>query len=150
LTLTACLGGGIALLLGPLAGLVFALGSLTHILEDQFGYMGSNLLYPFTRRRTRGLGLCHSGDALPNLFIVWLSALFVLLNLDRFSPDPVFDPWRLLTVGFVIPWAMIGAWQWWRQSRKGKGSRADGLTEAQTSWIDVSHDGERTSVEGEG
>jgi hypothetical protein len=149
LPLAVCLGGGIALLLGPLAGLVFFLGVVTHILEDQLGHMGSNLLYPFTRRRTRGLRLYHSGDALPNLFVIWLSAVLLLVNLDRFSPAPVFEPWRLLSLGFVIPWAVIGAWRWWRQARERGRPRVASDSEAERSWVDVSHDGERRAMQGQ-
>lgn len=87
---------GMALLLGaigaffsPVYGLVMALGVLTHIVEDQFGYLGSNLWFPLTRRRTTGLKLFHSGDALPNFLAVWIGMSVILLNLDRFSAAPV-------------------------------------------------------------
>jgi membrane-bound metal-dependent hydrolase YbcI (DUF457 family) len=118
LTLTALLGASIALLLGPLYGLVYALGSLTHILEDQLGHMGSNLLYPFTRWRTRGLGLFHSGDVLPNLFAAWLSVVLLLLNLDRFSAAPVLDPVRYLILTLIFPWAAILGLAWWGAQRR--------------------------------
>ncbi len=118
LTLAAFVGAGIALLLGPIYGLVYALGSLTHILEDQLGYMGSNLAYPFTRRRTRGLKLFHSGDALPNLFVVWLSVVLLLFNLDRFSGAPVLDPWRYFPIALLLPWAVILGLAWWGARRR--------------------------------
>jgi membrane-bound metal-dependent hydrolase YbcI (DUF457 family) len=113
LTLAAFVGAGIALLLGPLYGLVYSLGALTHILEDQLGYMGSNLAYPLTRRRTRGLGLFHSGDVLPNLFVVWLSVVLLFFNLDRFSLAPVLDPWRYFSIALLFPWATILGLAWW-------------------------------------
>jgi hypothetical protein len=117
LTLAALLGGITALALGPLAGLAYALGSVTHILEDQLGHMGSNLAFPFTKRRLEGLKLFHSGDALPNLFTVWLGVVLILFNLDRFSPSPVLDPWSYFLIGLIVPWAAIWGLSWW--SRHG-------------------------------
>jgi membrane-bound metal-dependent hydrolase YbcI (DUF457 family) len=119
LTLAALLGGLIAMVFGPWHGLAYALGAVVHILEDQLGYMGSNLLYPFTRSRTTGLRLFHSGDALPNLFAVWSSVWLVLVNVDRFSVSPALDPWGGLLVGLVLPWAVILGLAWWG-GRKGR------------------------------
>jgi membrane-bound metal-dependent hydrolase YbcI (DUF457 family) len=148
LIVAACLGGAISLSFDPLAGLVFALGSLVHILEDQLGYMGSNLLYPFTRRRIGGLALLHSGDVLPNLFVVWLSAVLLLLNLDRFSSAPVFEPWRLFLGGFAIPCAVIGALWWLDKHRRHHHKEICDKGVLETSsrpgmLVDVSQDGER-------
>jgi membrane-bound metal-dependent hydrolase YbcI (DUF457 family) len=154
LFVTALLGGAIALWWEPLGGLVYVLGSLTHILEDQLGHMGSNLLYPFTRRRIGGLGLFHSGDALPNLFAVWSSAVLLLLNLDRFSPAPVLQPWPLLALGLVLPWGLVGAlWGWNRRGRRD-GQRGGGVLDRPPAWreatvVDVSQDGERRFVQHE-
>ena len=172
LILTALLGAVVVLLAGPLAGLAYALGSLTHILEDQLGHMGTNLLYPFTRRRTAGLGLFHSGDPLPNLFAVWLSAVLLLMNVDRFSPVPLFEPWRWLLAGLVIPWSLIGvpmlhpanrmkhpanrmkhpalcptwsAWTWHRRQRAA-GAPDPQSSLAPLTLVDVSQDGERVLV----
>ena len=147
LTLTALLGGVLALLVGPLCGGVYALGSLTHILEDQMGHMGSNLFYPFTRTRTAGCKWFHSGDALPNLLAVWLSAVLLLLNLDRFSPAPVLGGWRLLGFGLVIPWATIAAVLWWRGHWRNACGRATSAVVRATTLVDVEADGERTPVE---
>lgn len=87
---------GMALLLGaigafftPIYGLVMALAVLAHIVEDQFGYMGSNIFFPLTRRRTMGLKLFRSGDAIPNFLAVWTGLSIIFLNLDRFSDAPV-------------------------------------------------------------
>jgi membrane-bound metal-dependent hydrolase YbcI (DUF457 family) len=80
--------GAVGFLFAPVYGWVIALASLAHIIEDQLGYMGSNLLFPFTRRRLGGLQLVHSGDATSNFLTVWISLAVVLLNLDRFSSQP--------------------------------------------------------------
>jgi membrane-bound metal-dependent hydrolase YbcI (DUF457 family) len=136
--LVVLLGTVISLVFGPLYGVVLALGSITHILEDQLGYMGSDLAYPFSKRRVKGLRLFHSGDILPNLFTVWSSAVMVMLNVDRFSADPVLDPWGTLVIGLFGPWMAIWAVSWWSRRRRamrkmsvGDIQRAEVLAEAE-------------------
>lgn len=41
--------GALGWLLAPVYGLVMGLGVLAHILQDQLGFMGSNLFFPLTR-----------------------------------------------------------------------------------------------------
>ena len=96
-----------ALLFGALCGLLFvAIGNsmaltaafigfgavMGHVLEDQLGYLGSNLLWPFTKVRSTGLKLIHATDAIPNFFTVGTMVFLIIFNLDRFSPQPVLDP----------------------------------------------------------
>ncbi|MGD2148330.1 MAG: metal-dependent hydrolase [Anaerolineae bacterium] len=90
------------------AGVVVGLGLLGHILEDQLGFMGSNLLYPFTRARTRGLGLLRSGDAIPNFLTVWSAAMLIVFNLDRFSAQPGLIPPWLLGTAVALPVVVLG------------------------------------------
>ena len=119
LTLAAALGllGGI--LLGKWAGLVIGLGLVAHILEDQMGYMGSNLFYPIKQRRSSGLQLLRSGDAIPNLLTVWTSVALILFNLDRFSDHPWLSPWWFLGLAVVLPALLLGAiYQGHRRRRK--------------------------------
>lgn len=71
------------LLWGMTAGLVAAAAFAAHIAADQFGFMGSNLWFPFTKRRSLGLMLGHATDALPNATVVWLACLIVFWNLCR-------------------------------------------------------------------
>lgn len=72
----------------PLAGaVVFAAWSL-HVLEDQFGQMGSRLFYPAGRRRIPGVGRIRSGDALPNLSVVWIGCTILFWNLYSAMPQP--------------------------------------------------------------
>ena len=86
LTLAALLGLIVGLIGGSLqAGLVAAFGMAAHILEDQLGYLGSNLFWPLTQERTTGLKLIHSGDAIPNFLAVWIALQLIFFNLDRFS-----------------------------------------------------------------
>ena len=113
LTLVALLGSLIGTFLGPLHGLVYALGSATHIVEDQLGHLGSNLFFPFTRCRTPGFRLFHSGQVLPNLFAVWIGVMVLFYNLDRFSADSVLNPWSYFGIGLVLPWLAIWGASWW-------------------------------------
>ena len=105
--------GAAGALLAPVYGLAMALAALAHVAADQMGYMGSNLLFPLTRRRTPGLGWFRSGDALPNFLTVWTGLALILLNLDRFSAAPRLPavPYLLLAVG--LPWlALLGVAAW--------------------------------------
>lgn len=90
------------------AGLVVGLGFTGHILEDQLGFMGSNLFYPFTRERAIGLQLLRSGDAIPNFLTVWLSVALVLFNLDRFSASPRLDGPVFLLLAVLLPLVLLG------------------------------------------
>ncbi len=113
LTLSVVLGGIFWLLFGKWAGLVAGLGFAAHVLEDQAGYMGSNLFWPFTTKRMPGLGLIHSGDAIPNFLTVWTSVALILFNLDRFSSSPLLPASRYLFVAIVIPWLVLGGKYTW-------------------------------------
>jgi membrane-bound metal-dependent hydrolase YbcI (DUF457 family) len=108
------------------AGLVVGLGFAAHVLEDQLGFMGSNLFHPFTRRRTAGLQLLRSGDTVPNFLTVWTAAALILLNLDRFSAQPRLDPWWFLGLAIVLPMAVLGGLYQW-QRRRGKPETKESL-----------------------
>lgn len=93
------------LLFGMTAGLIGGLALLAHVLEDQLGYLGSNLFWPLTKVRTNGARLIHAGDPIPNFFTVGTSVYFIIFNLDRFSAQPVLDPllyWGVLWLPFPI------------------------------------------------
>ncbi len=109
LTLAAAAGVLVGVLLGFWAGLVFALGWAGHVLEDQLGYMGSNLFWPFTKRRVPGLGLIHSGEPIPNTLTVWTALILILANLDRFSASPQLTGTPFFTVALGAPWLILGA-----------------------------------------
>jgi membrane-bound metal-dependent hydrolase YbcI (DUF457 family) len=110
LVLAAVFGLLAGLLWGPMAGAVAALAYSVHVIEDQLGHLGSNLLWPFTERRSSGLGLLHSGDPLPNFFTVWTSAMLILFNLNRFADQPQFDGNVFLLWAVFLPATlMIGA-----------------------------------------
>jgi membrane-bound metal-dependent hydrolase YbcI (DUF457 family) len=103
LVLALALGLLIGFLLGSTAGLVAGLGYAVHVLEDQLGYLGSNLFWPFTKRRFDGLQLIHSGDAIPNIVTVWLSLTLLLLNLDRARETPLIAAGPFLVFAVVLP-----------------------------------------------
>jgi hypothetical protein len=118
LLVAAAVGGMLSLLLDPLSGLVYLVGSATHIFEDQLGHMGSNLWFPFTRSRTKGCKLFHSGDAVPNLLAVWISVVLILFNLDRFSPAPVLRPLAFLSINLMAWSLVLLVWLWRRPGRQ--------------------------------
>ncbi|MCW1968212.1 MAG: metal-dependent hydrolase [Anaerolineae bacterium] len=101
LLLAAGLGVLVGGLLGWTAGLVAGLGYAVHVLEDQLGYMGSNLWWPLTSERTAGLKWLHASDAPANAATVWLSLSLLLLVLDRARDAPLLPllPYLLLVVG---------------------------------------------------
>jgi membrane-bound metal-dependent hydrolase YbcI (DUF457 family) len=102
--------GAMGWLLAPVYGLAMALAALAHVLEDQLGFMGSNLLFPATRKRMMGLKLIRSGDAIPNFLAVWISLAVILLNLDRFSDAPSIPVLPYLLGVIVAPCLFFSAW----------------------------------------
>ncbi len=101
----ALLFGTICGLFGLTAGLIGFGALLAHVLEDQLGYLGSNLFWPITKVRSTGAKLIHATDAIPNFFTVGTSVYFILYNLDRFSAQPILDPlifWGVLWLPFPI------------------------------------------------
>lgn len=106
--------GAAGFLLAPVYGLVMALAALAHLIEDQMGNMGCNILFPLTRKRTMGLKWMRSGDAIPNFLTVWVGLAVILLNLDRFSGTPIVPFWSYLGAVVVIPWLFfigLSAWE---------------------------------------
>jgi len=126
LALAAAIGVVTGLLFGKWAGIAVGLGFAGHILEDQLGFMGSNLFYPFTRRRTTGLQLLRSGDAIPNFLTVWTSVAVILFNLDRFSAQPRLNPWWFLELAVALPVAVLGGLYQW-QRRRGRPEARESL-----------------------
>jgi hypothetical protein len=103
LVLAAACGVLMGLLLGPAAGMVAAFAFAAHVLEDQLGYLGSNLFWPFTKRRSNGMKLMHSGDTIPNMLTVWISLMLLLLNLDRVRDVPLIAPGPFLGFAVLLP-----------------------------------------------
>lgn len=140
LTLAAALGLLMSLLLGPTAGLVSGLGLATHVLQDQLGFMGSNLFWPLTRGRSTGLRLLHSGDGLPNFLAVWLAAALILFNLDRFSDAPRLAAMPYLLLAVLLPCLVLGA-LYGRERRRGARTPLEALRQG-----DIVAEGEDVEV----
>lgn len=77
--------------MGFYASLIIFAGFASHIVTDQLGVLGSNLFYPFTKKRTKGLGLFHSGNVLPNMFTNYIAIALIIWNLNAYSPKRAFD-----------------------------------------------------------
>ncbi|MBU0679308.1 MAG: metal-dependent hydrolase [Verrucomicrobia bacterium] len=92
------------------AALVVPAGFSVHVLEDQLGYMGSNLFWPITKGRFQGLKRMHATDTLPNFIAVWTCIMLIFWNLYRFQPAPVyhFNFLQLILYGTVIPMGAFG------------------------------------------
>jgi membrane-bound metal-dependent hydrolase YbcI (DUF457 family) len=86
-----------------------ALGYAVHVLEDQLGAMGSNLLWPLTRGRAPGLNLIRSGDVIPNFLTVWTACALTLFNLDRFAGAPRLPAAPYLLGAVALPAAALVA-----------------------------------------
>jgi len=76
-----------------------------HWLFDQAGYLGSNMMFPFTRRRSPGRKWTHSGESSVNAGIVWFCGLVVFWNLYSRSglPVPPFGLVKLMAWVFFVP-----------------------------------------------
>jgi hypothetical protein len=112
--------GATGWILAPVYGLVMALAALAHVLEDQLGFMGSNLFFPFSRKRIMGLKLIRSGAPVPNFLAVWISLAVIVLNLDRFSGAPSIPVLPYVLAVIAVPClAFLGlsAWEMLRAPR---------------------------------
>jgi hypothetical protein len=80
-------------------------GYTVHVLEDQLGFMGSNLFFPLTKIRFPGIHIMRSGDAFPNFAAVWFSCLLIFWNVYRAMPEPMyqFGFLKLMLYGAVLP-----------------------------------------------
>lgn len=103
LTFAGLASGLCAVLFGWRAAPVVFAGMLGHVLEDQLGFMGSNLLYPFTRRRMSGAHVMRSGDALPNFLTVWICCLLIFWNLARYDGGGTIRLGPLLLLAGALP-----------------------------------------------
>lgn len=145
LTLAALLGLIIGVVFGSLqAGLVVAAGMAAHIIEDQLGYLGSNLFWPLTKERSGGLKLIHSGDAIPNFLAVWIALQLIFFNLDRFSATSqhravMLEPVSFFALAVGVPTlALLAIYIW--QKRGGRmqlatARQADIVAEAQETEV---------------
>ena len=94
---------------GMLMGTVVLAAYLAHILGDQLGFMGSALLFPFVKERTKGLGLMHSTEATPNFITIWTCCLLIFWNLYAAAPSylPRFNLLQLIVSGLILPFGLV-------------------------------------------
>ena len=94
----------ILMLMGVIAG-----GIWGHVLVDQLGWLGSNLLYPITGKRTTGFGLTRSMDPMANFITVYILTFFMLWNLNRFAPTPIIplNPIMFILLLLVLPISLL-------------------------------------------
>lgn len=90
-------------------GLVSTAGFWIHILEDQLGFMGSNLFWPITKEKSIGTKSMHSGDAMPNFSTVWLALAVIFFNLNQYRAEPLFQTpfWLYFIYAFILPMVII-------------------------------------------
>lgn len=94
----------VALPFGAIYWTVAFLGFSLHIIVDMLGVMGSNLLFPFTKSRAKGLGLFNSADPIANFGFIYLSVFFIIYNLNRFTYHlSMFRGIGFWLFGFAIP-----------------------------------------------
>lgn len=101
-------GAVAAVLYRPLAGAVVLAALASHIFVDQLGFMGSNLLFPLTRRRTTGFQVVHSDAPMANFLALWLACLLVFWNLCAAAPAAShgLNPLKLFFFGAGLPLAL--------------------------------------------
>ena len=94
--------------------LIILFGSMVHIIEDSTGFMGNNLFYPFTKKRTNGLGFMSAAEGIPNFFFVWTSLICIIYNLDRLRWNPygnvqaaIADPVSFWFWFYIVPVAIM-------------------------------------------
>ena len=99
----------------PLAGAIIFAAHGLHICADQLGFMGSSLLFPFSRRRMPGSGIMHSAQPLCNLFAVWLSCVVIFWGLYRCTGYrlPHFNLVTLCFYALALPAAALAALRRW-------------------------------------
>jgi len=91
-------------------GVIMAGSGIVHVLEDQTGFMGSNLFYPFTKERSSGMQWFHSGHAIANFATFWLAVSFIAFNLNRYTPGG--KVWDVSALNFwlyvfIIPISLV-------------------------------------------
>lgn len=87
-----------------------------HIILDQYGHMGNNLFWPFTKGRNQGLGLVSAADPFWNFFTIYSAIAIIFWNMNRFAPSPErmmfgleIPIWYYLLFVVVIPFGVLGA-----------------------------------------
>lgn len=75
---------------------------LLHVIIDQFGHMGNNLFWPFTRHRNSGLGLVSASDPYWNFFVVYSSVALIFWNMNHAA--------RSWLSAEAVAWSGVSLW----------------------------------------
>ena len=93
------------------AAIVVLCAHASHILLDQLGYMGSNLLWPLSKTRFPGFKLQHASSSFWNFAAVWISVALIYGNLHSHTPGvPAIPPIGFLIATIIIPLALLHRW----------------------------------------
>ena len=80
---------------GILAAIIIIVAFWSHVIADQFGNLGSNLLYPFTKKRSRGLKMTSAADPFSNFSFVWGAVATIVFNFNAFNFKHAFMMWGI-------------------------------------------------------
>ncbi|TXT64056.1 MAG: conserved membrane protein of unknown function [Promethearchaeota archaeon] len=101
----------ILMIIGVIVGGVWG-----HVLVDQLGWLGSNLLWPITAKRKTGMGLTRSMDPIANFITTYLLTILIVWNINRFSPTPAIplSDTLFFLVLVILPISLViaGAYIW--------------------------------------
>lgn len=83
----------------------------SHVLLDQLGYMGSDLLWPLSHRRFPGFKLQHASSSFWNLAAVWIAIAMLFSNIHSHAHTVH----RLPPIGYIaaviiLPLAILHKW----------------------------------------
>ncbi len=115
-----------------LIGIVLG-GMWGHVIVDQFGWLGSNLWWPITGKRKTGFGVTRSMDALGNFGVLYVLAMLMLWNLNRFAPTPIFAwaAWEFFLYYIIFPLAVViaGVYFFGKKAAEKKTRKAEEMEE---------------------
>jgi membrane-bound metal-dependent hydrolase YbcI (DUF457 family) len=87
-------------------GVAAAVGVLAHIAEDQLGFMGCSVLWPYNITRWKGLAIWHSGDAMANFSSIWLCLALVAWRMHQFNPTHPLGA-ETTALSFAFWWSVL-------------------------------------------
>jgi len=80
----------------------------SHVMLDQLGYMGSNLLWPLSNMRFPGFKLQHASSSFWNLAAVWISIVLLYGNLHSHAPSvPTMPPIGFYIATIILPLTIL-------------------------------------------
>jgi membrane-bound metal-dependent hydrolase YbcI (DUF457 family) len=93
----------ISIFINTTVGIIALAAYGSHILLDQFGHMGSAILWPFKKTKISGCSLCHSSSRFANIFTVAVSTLIVFANIFYFQyPSQALNAFRIVLIPTII------------------------------------------------